>query len=94
MHIQDNISGKKQRRSINYSPRITFFRPDGIGIKSEDQIVLEKDEIEAIRLIDFKKESKKNQKRIPKACRKKHGNQSAHPFKNQSYCKYCKRYLA
>jgi len=51
------MAGKKQHRRVNYSPKVAYFRPDGIGIKLEWQVILWKDEVEALRLVDFKKES-------------------------------------
>jgi predicted DNA-binding protein (UPF0251 family) len=46
----------RQSRKVNYSPRVTYFRPDGVGFKASNDVVLAKDEIEALRLVDFRKE--------------------------------------
>ena len=45
---------KKLHRCINFDPEITYFKPRGIPMKMLKEIKLERDELEAIRLGDFK----------------------------------------
>lgn len=43
----------RKRRRINFNPRITFFKPRGVPMRELDLVVLEPDELEAFRLIDY-----------------------------------------
>lgn len=42
----------KKYRKINCNPRANYFKPRGIPLRILDTIIIEKDEIEAMRLAD------------------------------------------
>jgi predicted DNA-binding protein (UPF0251 family) len=44
---------KKCKRQINYTPGVTYYKPAGIPRRELEEIVLEADEIEAIRLANL-----------------------------------------
>ena len=46
-------------RRIFFNPKTTYFKPLGIPLRQLEESVLEKDEVEAIRLIDFKQTDQK-----------------------------------
>jgi predicted DNA-binding protein (UPF0251 family) len=41
------------RRRIGFDPKVLYFKPRGQGLSSLEEIVLERDELEALRLKDF-----------------------------------------
>jgi predicted DNA-binding protein (UPF0251 family) len=41
-------------RRIRFSPETTYFKPAGISLRDLEESVLERDELEAIRLVDLK----------------------------------------
>ena len=41
------------RRRIRFTPNILYFKPAGVGISQLEEVILLKDELEAIRLKDF-----------------------------------------
>jgi predicted DNA-binding protein (UPF0251 family) len=46
-------------RRIFFEPKITYFKPAGIPLRTLQETILAKDEIEAVRLIDFQNISQK-----------------------------------
>lgn len=44
----------KIQRRIRFNPKVTYFKPQGIPMRNLEEIQLEKDELEAINLIDYK----------------------------------------
>ena len=44
---------KRKCRNIRFMPNITYFKPAGVRLVDLDETILEHDELEAIRLIDF-----------------------------------------
>jgi len=42
------------RRRICFCPNATFFKPRGVPMRELDLVILEPDELEAFRLIDYK----------------------------------------
>lgn len=42
------------RRRICFCPNVTFFKPRGVPMRELDLVILEPDELEAFRLIDYK----------------------------------------
>ena len=49
------MSRPKLCRRIAFNPEITYFKPRGIPLRELKEIILEKDELEAIRLKDLEK---------------------------------------
>lgn len=43
----------KSHRCIDFDPEVTYFKPRGIPMKMLEEIILERDELEAIRLRNF-----------------------------------------
>ena len=43
----------KLHRRTRFNPETTYFKPQGIPMRNLEEIQLEKDELEAIKLIDF-----------------------------------------
>lgn len=46
-------------RRIFFNPKITHFKPAGASLRHLQEIVLTKDEVEAVRLIDLEQEEQK-----------------------------------
>lgn len=44
---------RKHRRRIGFSASVTYFKPAGIPVRSLEEILLEQDELEALRLADL-----------------------------------------
>ncbi len=44
---------RKCERRISFSARVTYFKPAGIPLRDLEEVVLETDELEAIRLANF-----------------------------------------
>lgn len=44
---------RKCKRAIQFSPEVTFFKPAGIPLRDTEDVELQNDEMEAIRLADF-----------------------------------------
>ena len=42
-------------RAINWKPRVYYFKPQGINLSSLEVIVINEDELEALRLKDYEK---------------------------------------
>lgn len=40
-------------RNINFIPSVTYFKPRGVSMRNLDEVVLQKDELEALRLKDL-----------------------------------------
>jgi len=40
------------RRRIRFSPKVTYYKPQGVPLRVLDEVVLGADEIEAVRLIE------------------------------------------
>ena len=49
----------RRTRRIFFNPRITYFKPAGIPVSDLKESVITKDELEAIRLIDFEETEQK-----------------------------------
>ena len=48
--------GRPRRcRRVFFNPRITHFKPAGVFLRDMENVILTRDELEAIRLIDFEK---------------------------------------
>ena len=44
----------KNERKINYSPDVRYFKPIGVEIKDQEEIIATPEEINALRLVDVK----------------------------------------
>lgn len=40
-------------RRINFNPKITYFKPRGVPMRDLDEVVLQRDELEALKLKDL-----------------------------------------
>ena len=43
----------RKQRSIKFQPGVYFFKPRGVPLRNLDEVVLERDEVEALKLHDF-----------------------------------------
>jgi len=50
----------KQSRKVHYSPRVSYFKPMGVGFEKTEDIVIAPEEVEALRLIEIKKLSQED----------------------------------
>lgn len=41
------------RRRISFNPEVFYFKPRGRGLSTLEEVILERDELEALRLKDF-----------------------------------------
>jgi predicted DNA-binding protein (UPF0251 family) len=45
---------KRKPRKVNFIPRVTYFKPRGLKLASLEEVLLQIDELEALRLADLK----------------------------------------
>ncbi len=55
LFIKNKMPRPQRIRRIYFDPRITNFRPAGFDLSSSSEVILTREELEAIRLIDYEK---------------------------------------
>ena len=55
-----NMPRPKSPRNLRFDPKVTYFKPAGIPLRSLEEVELEPDEIEAIKLYDHEELDQKS----------------------------------
>ena len=79
-HYNEHMPRNKSHRCIDFDPEVTYFKPRGIPMKMLEEIKLERDELEAIRLRNFEGHYQKQAAEKMKVSRQTFGRilESAH----------------
>lgn len=54
----------RKKRNIMFNPGVTYFKPRAVPLRELEEVTLTRDEIESIRLVDFKNKTQEEASKI------------------------------
>jgi predicted DNA-binding protein (UPF0251 family) len=54
----------RKKRNIRFNPGVTYFKPRAVPLSDLEEVTLTRDEIESIRLVDFKNKTQEEASKI------------------------------